>query len=56
VLDEGVIRIPGEVRDVLALAGDEIVDADHLIPIREQQIGQIRPEKPSGAGDENTHG
>ena len=33
--------------DVLRLAGDEIVDADHLMPLRQEQVGQVGAEKPA---------
>ena len=50
-----VLRVALEVGDVCVLAGDEVVDADDLVPLREQQVGQVRAEKAGGAGDENTH-
>ena len=33
-------------------AGDEIVNADDLVAARQQQVGQMRPEKAGGAGDD----
>ena len=32
--------------------GDEIIDADHFVSAREQQVGQVRAEKARGAGDD----
>ena len=36
-------------------AGDEIIDADDLVPLRQEQVGQMRTEKPGGAGNQNSH-
>ena len=33
-------------------AGDEIVNADDLVPARQQQIDQVRAQEARGAGDD----
>ena len=45
VLDEGELRVALQVGDVLRLAGDEVIDADHLVALRQEQVGQVRAEE-----------
>ena len=53
VLDEGEVGVALEVGDVLALAGDEVVDADDLVALAEQQVGEVGAEEAGGAGDQD---
>ena len=46
---------PVQVLDVLAAAGDEVVDAHHGVAPLEQRIAQVRPEEPGASGDEDPH-
>jgi hypothetical protein len=39
--DELKPRIAFQVRDVPWLTGDEIIHADHFMPLRQQKIGQM---------------
>ena len=41
LLDEGVFRVALEVRDVLRLAGQQVVDADDVMALRETKVGQM---------------
>jgi hypothetical protein len=34
----------------------EAVDADHLVTVRKQGLGQVRPDEAGAAGDESSHG
>src|SRR5438552_19025072 len=52
LLDELEIWIAAEVGNVVHAAGDEIIDADHLVTTREEKIGQVRAEEAGGAGDD----
>src|SRR6266404_859892 len=52
LLNKFEIRVAAQVRDVIDGASDEVVDADDLVPAREQQVGQVGAEKPGGASDD----
>ena len=39
--------------DVLLAPGEEIVDADDVVPVGQQAIAQVRAEKAGAAGDED---
>ena len=39
--------------DVALAAGEEIVDAEDVVALRDQPIAQMRAEKPGAAGDQN---
>src|SRR5205807_10503422 len=63
--DEHVVRDvvpvelePGVVAQVLDVGqgpGDQVVHADHLVPLSEEPLAQVRPDEPRPAGDECTH-
>jgi hypothetical protein len=40
-----------QLRDVGLLAGEEVVDADHVVAGVDQAFAQVRSEKPSSASD-----
>ena len=40
----------GEVLDVDRRTGDEVVEAEHLIPVAEQVLAQVRTEEAGAAG------
>ena len=48
-LEVGAAR---EVGDVLALAGDQVVDADDGDPLGEQPLAEVRAEEAGAAGDD----
>ncbi len=49
-LEELVVE---QVHDIVARAGEVIVDAQHVMPIGQQPLAQMRAEKPSAARDQN---
>jgi hypothetical protein len=50
---ESVVAL--EMSHVLGVAGNEIVDADDLMTVRQKNISEMRSEKASGAGDQHPH-
>ena len=52
MLHEPVILVAGEVLDVRQIAGDEIVDRNHLMPFRKQAIRQVRTKKTGATGND----
>src|SRR5438067_1465654 len=52
VLDEGEISVASEVPDVLEIARDQIINRNHPVSLRQQPIGQMRPQKTSTARDD----
>ena len=55
MLDELVALIAREVRDVVGVAGDEVVEPDDLVTVREKAIGEMRAEEAGAAGDQDSH-
>src|SRR5436189_6023435 len=51
VFDEPVILVPREVPDVFEISGDQIVDRDDAMALRQEPIGQMRPEEARAARD-----
>jgi hypothetical protein len=51
VLDEGEALVTEQVLDVLQIAGDEIVQADDLIPFVEDPLAQMGAQESGPAGD-----
>ncbi len=49
-------RLAHEVRDVVGVAGDEVVDADHGVAVGQEPVGEMRAEETRGAGDDDPHG
>ena len=54
LLDEFEIRVAAQVRDVVHRARDEIINADDLVPARQQQVAQMRAKKSRAAGDDGS--
>ena len=52
MLDEGETLVARKVRDVLGIAGDQVIDRNDPVSFRQQAIGQMRPEKPSATSDD----
>jgi hypothetical protein len=53
--DNGQGRVGGEVVEVPAAAGQQIVDDDDPVAAREQRVDQVAPDHPRAAGDECSH-
>ena len=53
VPDQLEVRPAEQVRDVRLLAGEEIVEADDVVPLVDEPFAQVRAEKARAAGDEN---
>ena len=51
VLNEAVAFIPREMRDIVRVAGDEVIDPDHAVPFRQKAVGEMRAEETCGSGD-----
>ncbi len=49
LLDEAEVLVAGKMRDVVGVAGDEIVERDDIVPLREEAVAQMRAEKPRAA-------
>ena len=54
VLDEPEALLPEQVRDVGRAARHEVVHARDLVPPREHELGQVRPEESGAAGDQDS--
>jgi hypothetical protein len=54
VLDQRETRVIGAVREVVASAGDEVVDRDHFPVAVAQEVAHMRTEKSCSAGDDGT--
>lgn len=52
LVDEFEVGIASQVRDVIDRASDKIVDADDLMAACQQQVRQVRAQKPGGAGND----
>jgi len=52
VADQLEIRFGEQVRDVRLLAGEEIVQADDVMPLGHKTIAQVRSDKTGAAGHE----
>ncbi len=48
-------RVTDEVRNVVGMAGQEVVHPDHRVALRQETVAQVRPEEACGAGHEDAH-
>ena len=48
-------RMRQQVLDVLLAAGEEVVDANHIVPVLDETIAKVGAEKPGAAGDKDAH-
>ena len=48
-------RMVAEVEDIALPTSEEVVETDHLVPVREESLAEMTAQKPGSAGDENTH-
>ena len=54
VLDEGEVAVR-QMRDVGRIAGEEVVDPNHLVIAIEQRFGEMRADEAGRAGDDDPH-
>ena len=47
--------VPRQVRDVLRVPGDEVVQPHHVVPVAQEAVGQVRPQEARGTGDQDPH-
>ena len=47
--------VPHQMGDVVGVPGDEVVEPDHRVAVREESVAEMRAEKAGGAGDEHSH-
>jgi hypothetical protein len=50
VFHEPVILVPGEMLDVREVPGNQVIDRDHLVPLGEEAIRQMRTKKTGATG------
>lgn len=55
VLHEAEPLIPDQVRDVVGMAGDEVVEANDMVAVSDESIGEVRAQESGDAGDEHSH-
>ncbi len=53
VADELEVRVLQQVQDVALGASEQVVGADHLMPLRQQAVDQVRAEEAGAAGDKD---
>ena len=55
MLDEREAAVIGEVGDVGSTAGREVVDDDDLVATSQKQIGEVRADEATAAGEKVAH-
>lgn len=53
VPDNLEIPVPGKMRDILLISGEEIIDREHPEPASEEPVAQMRSEEPPAARDDH---
>ncbi len=56
LVEEGEFGIGFEVGDVGEAAGKEVVEAEDLVVLGEEMVGEVRADEAGGAGDGDAHG
>ena len=51
--DQLEVRPAEQVGDVGLLAGEEVVEADDVVPLLDQPLAEVRAEEAGAAGDQN---
>ena len=46
-----VVRVASEMADVFRIARDEVVEANHPVPLRKKTVSQVRAKEACTAGD-----
>src|SRR5947209_11399828 len=52
VSDEAKLRVVAEAVEVAELAGDEVIDANDLVPFGEEALAQVRTDEAAAAGNQ----
>ena len=52
VVDEAELPVAREVRDVAHVARDEVVEADDLVALGEEAVGEVAAEEAGGSRDD----
>ena len=52
MLHEAERAVRREMREIVAVPGDEVVEPDDLVAVGKKAIGEMRTEKAGGAGDQ----
>ncbi|MCG3776260.1 MAG: hypothetical protein JW395_3113 [Nitrospira sp.] len=55
IFDEGKALLPDQVSDILNPSSQEVVHADHGMSRLQQRVGEMTPEKPRSACNQDTH-
>ena len=55
VLDKLELLVARQMRNVVGMSGDEVVEANHCVPFPEESIAEVGSEKPTRAGDQDSH-
>ena len=55
VAQETEAVVPHQVRDILRMARDEVVEADDVVALGKEAVAEVRSEKTGRAGDEDSH-
>jgi hypothetical protein len=45
----------GEVRNIVRIPGDEVVQPHHMVTVAEEAVGQVRAQESGGTGNEDSH-
>ena len=53
VADQLEVRAGQQMGDIRLLAGEEVVQADHVVTVFQQPLAEVGAEKTSSAGDQN---
>ena len=48
-------RVAGEMREIVRVPGDEVVETDDRVSVSKEPVAQVGAEKPRGSGDEHSH-
>jgi len=56
LLEEGEAGVVFEMGDVGEAAGEEVVEADDVVAVGEEEVGEVRADEAGGAGDGDAHG
>jgi hypothetical protein len=47
--------VPRQVRDVVGIARDEVVQPHYRVPVAQEPVGEVRAEEAGGSRDEDAH-
>ena len=52
--DQFKVRFAQQVANILLLAGEEVIEADDIMPLGNESVAQVRTQKSGPAGNEDT--